>query len=235
MVRRCLNTVCVLLLIFSIGIYPLATAAPAAAAEKAKVPVGEGGVDQEDASTASQNETAQDVGAKYQAEAITEKGKNPAPQTTKSSSGGKTLLYAGAGVAAAAAVALAVGAGGSSSSSDEVAVPEEPKQNPVGADLDGDNWHGRLILANSGFKEDVTATVRQNGRSLEITTSTAQKYGKKFIGSINRDAYIEVTDQDTGQDWTSHFQNARWNMIDIYDFVNNFKDLDRLYLTRESK
>ncbi len=228
MVRKCLNNVCVILMILSIGIYPLATATSADAAEKVKVPV-----DQEEASASSQSETARDVGAKYQAEAITEKGKKPAPRTTKSGFGNKTLLYAGAGVAAAAAIAVAVGAGGGSSGSDEPVVPVVPKEDPVGADLEGDTWHGRLILADSGFKEDVTATVKQNGRTLEITTSSVQKYGKKFIGTIDRSAFIRVRDQDTGQDWTTHFQNARRNMIDLYDFVNDFNDLDRLFLTRE--
>lgn len=181
-------------------------------------------------------QTPQDVAAEYQAAAITEKGKSPVPETRKESGGSNTLLYVGAGVAAAAAVAVAVGSGGGSGSSEPEPEPEpEPTKSPVGADLQGDNWHGRLIIKDSGFKEDVTATVKQNGSALEITTSSTQTYGKKFVGTINKSAFIKVRDQDTGQDWTTFYQNARWNMIDIYDFVHNFKDLDRLYLTRDAK
>ncbi len=179
------------------------------------------------------NELASDVAAQRQAVANTQQGSNPVQKTTANSSGGKILLYTGIGFAAIAAGALAAGSGGSSSS--EVEPEPEVTDPPVGADLDGDNWHGRLILVDSGFKEDVTATVHQNGSELEITTSSAQKYGKKFIGTISSSAFTKVRDQDTGQDWTTFYQNARWNMIDLYDYVHNFQDLDRLYLTREAK
>lgn len=181
------------------------------------------------------NKTSSDVAAQSQTVANTQQGSNPAQKTTDNSSGGKTLLYAGIGVAAIAAGALAAGSGGSSSSEAEPEQEPEVTDPPVGADLDGDNWHGRLILVDSGFKEEVTATVHQNGSQLEITTSSAQKYGKKFIGTISSSAFIKVRDQDTGQDWTTFYQNARWNMIDLYDYVHNFQDLDRLYLTREAK
>lgn len=177
-------------------------------------------------------ENAKDVAAEYQAAAITQKATNPGPEPT-TQSGSNTMMYAGIGLAAVAGIAIAAGSGGGGSSN---ADPEpEPTKPPVGADLNGDNWHGRLILVESGFKEEVTATVKQNGSELEITTSSAQKYGKKFIGKIDKSAFVRVTDQDTGEDWTTHYQKARWNMIDLYDYVHMFKDLDRLYLTRESK
>lgn len=179
--------------------------------------------------------SAQDAAAQYQAAVITQKAESPEPQTTTTDSSGHTLLYVGVGAAAIAAVAVAAGGGGGGSSSEAVEAEPEPKLAPVGADLNGDNWHGRLILKDSGFKEDVTATVEQNGSRLIITTSSAQKYGKKFIGSIDKSAFIKVRDQDTGQDWTTHYTHARWNMIDLYDYVHNFHDLDRLYLERDAK
>ncbi|MBB5346578.1 hypothetical protein JWG42_01840 [Desulfoprunum benzoelyticum] len=179
---------------------------------------------------------AKDVAAEYQAENITRQAKAELPPPVVTRSGGKTLLYGGiAAAAVVGAVALAAGSGGGGSSSEEEEVPEEPKKNPVGANLAGDNWYGRLILVDSGFKEDVTATVEQDGANLVITTSSAQKYGKKFIGHIERDGYIQVRDQDTGQDWTTYYDKARWNMIDLYDYVHEFHDMDRLYLTRISK
>ena len=128
-------------------------------------------------------ENAKDVAAQYQAAAITQKATNPVPETT-TNSGSNTMLYAGVGIAAVAAVAVAAGSGGGSSTSEPEPEPE-PTKPPVGADLNGDNWHGRLILVDSGFKEEVTATVKQNGSELEITTSSAQQYGKKLIGKIH--------------------------------------------------
>jgi hypothetical protein len=179
-------------------------------------------------------QAAKDMEAEYQADMVTQKAKAPAPQTTESDSGGNMLLIGGVAAAAAVgAVALAAGSGGSSSS--DPVEPEEPKEDPVGADIDGDNWTGRLILVDSGYKEDVTATVEQNGREVIITTSTTQKYGRKFVGKIDSNAEMQVRDQDTGQDWTTFKGKARWNMIDLYDYVHNFEDLDRLYLTRTSK
>lgn len=230
MFRRYVNTTGIVLLIVGMLIFNTRLTAMAASAQDAPASKG---------SKPEETQEVSDVAAEYQVENITRRAQGAEPQTTTSDSGGKTLLYGGiAAAAVVGAVALAAGSGGGGSSSaveEEPVVPEETKAKPVGADLDGDNWHGRLILVDSGFKEEVTATVRQNGSELDITTSSVQKYGKKFIGHIDRDAFIKVRDQDTGQDWTTHYQNARWNMIDLYDYVNNFKDLDRLYLTRESR
>ena len=227
MLRRHMNAVGIVLLIVTLTLCNTGLTARAASGPEAPA---------SDDTEVTGTEEAKDVAAEYQVENITRQAQGAQSQTTTSSSGGKTLLYGGiAAAAVVGAVALAAGSGGGGSSSAEEEVPEEPKQEPVGADLDGDNWHCRLILADSGFKEDVTATVEQNGNELVITTSTTQKYGKKFIGHISRDANIDVRDQDTGQDWTTHYDKARWNMIDLYDYVHTFRDLDRLYLERESK
>ena len=224
MLRRCLVSSSVFLLVFSLAlVHPRANAMAAASQTPVSSPPGEAAA-----------QTPQDMEAEYQADLITQKAKAPVPQTTDSGSGGNMLLYGGLAAAAAGAVALAAGSGGGSSSSEPV-VPEEPKEEPVGADIDGDNWSGRLILVDSGYKEDVTATVEQNGRDVIITTSTTQKYGRKFVGKIDSDAEMQVRDQDTGQDWTTFKGKARWNMIDLYDYVHSFHDLDRLYLTRTSK
>ena len=228
MLRRHMNAVGIVLLIVTLTLCNTGLTARAASGPDAPVA--------DDTETAETKE-ARDVAAEYQVENITRQAQGAEPQTTTSSSGGKTLLYGGiAAAAVVGAVALAAGSGGGGGSSAEVAEePEEPKLKPVGADLDGDNWHGRLILVDSGFKEDVTATVKQNGADIEITTSSTQKYGKKFIGHIDRNAFIQVRDQDTGEDWTTMNNDTRWNMIDLYDYVHSFRDLDRLYLTRESR
>ena len=151
---------------------------------------------------------------------------DPEPKTNSS---GKTLLYAGVGIAAVAAVAAGVG----SSSSSESETPT-PTLDPIGADIGGKSWSGFLNLFD-GIKEPVTATIYQNGAYVEITTSSTQEYGHKFVGQINKSGFMTMYDQTTGEDWTTHYDNATWNRIDLYDFVNNNKDLDRLYLTRTTK
>lgn len=155
----------------------------------------------------------------------------PDPETTTNSSG-KTLLYAGVGIAAVAAVAaVAVGASSSSNSEPE---PPTPTLAPIGADIGGESWTGFLDLVD-GIKENVTAIIYQNGAYVEITTSTTQKYGHKFVGQISRSGVMTMYDQTTGQDWTTFYDAATWNRIDLYDYVHNNKELDRLYLTRTSK
>jgi len=228
MLRRYVNTTGIVLLVVGMLIFNTRLTALAASAQEPPAPEG---------SKPEKTQEARDVAAEYQVENITRQARGAEPQTTTTSSGGKTLLYGGiAAAAVVGAVALAAGSGGGGGSSADVAEePEEPKLKPVGADLAGDNWHGRLILVDSGFKEDVTATVKQNGADIEITTSSTQKYGKKFIGHIDRNAFIQVRDQDTGEDWTTMNNDTRWNMIDLYDYVHSFHDLDRLYLTRESR
>ncbi|MDP3479083.1 MAG: hypothetical protein Q8R88_04880 [Desulfoprunum sp.] len=232
---RCLNSAMVSLLIVGVSILnislPNAAAADKTAAQKVvKATDGTKVADsQNNAPDAVEN--PQDVAAQYQAAAITEKANSPAPQTTKTDSSGKTLLYAGIGIAAVAAVALAAGGSGGSSPEPDPPTPINP---PVGADLDGDNWHGQLKLVD-GYTEDVTASVHQNGTQLEITTTTAQKYGQKFIGKIDRSANILVKEQTTGEIWSTLYNKARWNMIALHDFVHNVHTTDRLILTREAK
>jgi hypothetical protein len=152
----------------------------------------------------------------------------PSPETTTGSSG-NTLLYTGIGIAAVAAVAaVAAGVGGSSSSEPE---PPTPTLAPVGPDIGGKSWTGFLDLVD-GIKEPVTATIFQNGAHVEITTSSTQEYGRKFVGQITRNGSMSMIDQITGEVWTTHFDRARSTRIDLYDFVHNNRDLDRLFLTR---
>lgn len=215
MVRRYFNSLCIILLILSVGTFNLRTDALASSeSDKTVVPVDKAAIivdDEKDAVFYTPERTP------------------PAPQKETTSSTGKTLLYVGAGVAVIAGVALAVSSGGSSSTSTPVV-----KDTPVGADLDGKSWYGYLTLVD-GYKEPVTATVTQNGADLEITTSTTQEYGKKFVGTISKAAFIKVEDQTTGETWSTQFGNASWNKIVIYDYVHLYSALDRLALARDSK
>ena len=168
------------------------------------------------------------------------------PETTKSSDT-SPLVYIGAGAAVAAAIGLAAASGGSSDSdsstsgeggggsaggSGERSV--KPTTEPKNATLWGDNWSGRLLLIN-GRSEPVTAVIYQNGAQIEIVTSTSQRYGKRFVGSVSSSGHMRMIDQTTGELWTTFMGPANSTRIDLYDYVNNFQDLDNLKLTRSSK
>ena len=176
-------------------------------------------------------------------ETIPQPAKTPAaaeasqPRVEKESSS-NTLLYAGLG--AAAAVALVAGLAGGGSDSSPVVTPEpepEPTVAPVGADLAGTNWSGVLVLGKkkTKIKENITATIKQNGTQIEIITSSTQEYAKHFKGTISKKAEIIVFDQTTSEDWTTYEKPAKWNSIDLFDKVDNLTDLDEMYLSRSSK
>jgi hypothetical protein len=194
----------------------------------------------------SGNETSKDVKSQEPQKSA------PKPKETSS---GNTLLYSGIGVAAIVGIAVAAGSGGGSDSAEEAPPPEPtpvvttktiekskpkikkpsdsnpPGSEPVGPDIRGDNWSGYLALVH-GKRENVSASIHQNGNYVVITTSSGQKYGRKFVGNISDSGSIRVYDQATGELWTTHSGPAKKDRIDLYDFVDNFKDLDRLYLER---
>lgn len=168
------------------------------------------------------------------------------PKTTKSSDT-SPLVYIGAGAAVAAAIGLAAAAGGSSDSDSSTAGEGgggsvegsggrsvRPEVEPKNATLWGDNWSGTLLLVN-GQREQVTAVIYQNGAQVEIVTSTTQRYGRRFIGSVSSGGYMRVVDQTTGKIWTTLMGPANSIRIDLYDYVNSGRDLDNLKLTRGSK
>lgn len=105
---------------------------------------------------------------------------------------------------------------------------------PVGPDIRGE-WTGYIDLVGKE-PENVSATVHQNGNYVVITTSSHQKYGRKFIGTIKQNGFLLAYDQKTGEDWSTHREYATSNKIDLYDFVNvekkGYHQLDRLYLQR---
>lgn len=172
----------------------------------------------------------------------TVKPPNTSPKTTKTSDT-SPLVYLGAGAAVAAAIGLAAASGGGSDS--DSSTPEgvvggsvgrsvKPEQEPKNATLWGDNWSGRLLLIN-GKREQVTAVVYQNGAQVEIVTSSTQRYGRRFVGSVSSSGHMRMTDTTTRELWTTFKGPANPTRIDLYDYVNNFQDLDNLLLTRSSK
>lgn len=188
---------------------------------------------------------------------VTEENPGNTPQETKTSTN-STLLYGGMGVAAVAAiVAVAASGGGSDSGSDatdttttvttpttekktvekatkKIKRPSDknpPNTDPVGPDLRGSDWHGYLDIVH-GKKESVSATVKQNGNYIVITTSSNQSYGKKFIGNTTASGRIEAYDQNSGEIWSTEKGAASKNRIDLYDYVDNYNSLDHLALER---
>ena len=167
------------------------------------------------------------------------------PKTVKTSDT-SPLVYLGVGAAVAAAIGLAAASGGGGSDSDSSdsggsgsgegsgGRSVRPEVEPKNATLWGDNWSGTLHLIN-GKREQVTALIYQTGAQIEIVTSTSQRYGRRFVGSVSSSGHMRMIDQTTGELWTTFMGPANSTRIDLYDYVNNFQDLDRLILTRSSK
>ncbi|NNF46486.1 MAG: hypothetical protein HKN69_06920 [Desulfofustis sp.] len=188
-----------------------------------------------------------DPGSKNKPEPEAQEATGDTSAKTTKSSDTNPLVYLGIGAAAAAAVGLAA-AGGSGSDSDSSAPGEvgggsaggsversvKPTTEPKNATLWGDNWSGRLLLI-SGKREPVTAVIYQNGAQVEIVTSTTQRYGRRFVGSVSSSGHMRMIDQTTGELWTTYISPANSTRIDLYDYVNNFQDLDNLLLTRSAK
>ena len=151
------------------------------------------------------------------------------PQEKKSNT--STYVYAGLGIAAAVGLVAAIGGGGGGSSSSSTT---PPTVEPVGADIAGTNWSGKLLLAN-GKTANVTATVYQSGSVVRITTNSTLEYGKQYSGTISKDAIISVSDQTTGIAWTTKNGAATWNSIDLFGLAAGTTAYDELLLYRSSK
>jgi len=146
---------------------------------------------------------------------------------------GMTLLYIGGAVGLLAVGAMALG-GGSGSSSDSGPTPLPPTTPVVGPNINGSNWGGYLNIKDTraqGF-QNITATIVQNGSAVQITTSSTLMYGRMFNGSIKANGFMKMYDSVTGEDWTTHYRNATATSVDLYDYVNGLKDLDRMLLVR---
>lgn len=145
---------------------------------------------------------------------------------------GMTMLYIGGAVGLVAIGAMALG-GGSGSSSDSGTNPLPPTTPIVGPDLNG-NWAGFLDIKNTEAEgyQNITATIVQSGSSVQIATSSTLLYGRLFTGRIDSRGDMIMYDSITGETWTTHYSKATTNNVDLYDYVNGLKDLDRMLLGR---
>ena len=126
-----------------------------------------------------------------------------------------------------------------SSSSSSSSYPEDlpPVPEPtsvVGPNLNGSDWTGYLDIEETGNEgyQRISARIDHSGSSVQIYTSSTLNYGRKFSGTISSSGYMLMYDSVTGEDWTTHKGNARSGSVDLYDYVNDFDDLDRMYLSR---
>lgn len=152
---------------------------------------------------------------------------------------GMTMLYIGGaiGVVAIGVLALSGGSSGSSDSGtvepDPTPVLPDPASPAIGPDLNG-NWSGYLHIKDTGHEghQNISADISHSGSSVDIITTSTLDYGRRFSGTISSSGYMLVYDADRGEDWTTHYGNATTRQIDLYDYVNHFEDLDRMYLSR---
>lgn len=159
--------------------------------------------------------------------------------TVESDTDGMTMLYVGGalGIVAMGAVVLGGGSGSSSDSGADPSLPDSssPSATPlVGPDLNGVNWAGFQDIKDyraTGY-QNIAASIVHSGSTVQITTTSTLTYGHYFSGSINSSGHMLMYDSITGEDWTTFGGNASGNRIDLYDYVNNLKDKDRMLLSR---
>jgi len=113
--------------------------------------------------------------------------------------------------------------------------PSDPSTNPpVGPDLNGSDWTGFLDIKDVRHRgyQSISASIIHSGSSVQIKTSSTLDYGRQFNGTISSSGYMLMYDSISGEDWTTYKGNASTNRVPLYDFVNGFKDLDVMKLSR---
>lgn len=155
---------------------------------------------------------------------------DPRVETTEAIDG-MTMLYIGGAIGAVALLAVALGSSSSSDSSSSLSSQTTPA---VGPNLHGNDWAGFIDLKQKGNEgyQGITASIAHNGSGVQIATTTTFSYGKVFTGSITSSGSMTMYDSVTGETWTTHKGRASAKQIDLYDFVNDYEDLDRVFLSR---
>ena len=131
-------------------------------------------------------------------------------------------IYGGIGLGAVALAAWGLSSSSDSSSSGGTTIT------PECVSIAG-SWTGYLDLVGVE-PEQISAVVKQTGGNIEITTTTSQAYGKKFVGVITNHCTALVYDQTTGEDWSTFTTTITAKNIELYDYVG--KKLDHLHLVR---
>jgi hypothetical protein len=93
----------------------------------------------------------------------------------------------------------------------------EDKTDPVGADIAGE-WSGYYENDDTGDRENITATVSQDGDAVTITTSKTGT-GHHLTGTITVEADLRMTDSYDGQTWTSQ-KSATSTSLEVGDYTS---------------
>lgn len=89
---------------------------------------------------------------------------------------------------------------------------------PVGADLHG-GWNAVYANPETGEIERFRARVDQQADQLVIMTEKAFPPGQMFIGTINSNAMVDVTDPFDSETWSTFSEPATENDFTISDFI----------------
>ena len=117
--------------------------------------------------------------------------------------------------------ALSLYACGSSTSNDGAGQDTTPKRaTPIGPDLHGTKWVGRLSDTEGTKYISLTAKVIHDGSHLIIDTSLPETtIGGRLEGEISSSGSLLIFDDFDGEDWTAHFGPVNSNEIKIADHV----------------
>lgn len=110
---------------------------------------------------------------------------------------------------------------GSSTSDDGAGQDTTPKRaTPIGPDLHGTRWVGRLSDTEGTKYISITAKITHDGSHLIIDTSLPETtIGGRLEGEISSSGSLLIYDDFDGEDWTAHFGPVNSNKIVIADHV----------------
>jgi len=89
----------------------------------------------------------------------------------------------------------------------------------IGPNLNGQNWTGFYFNGDSGFMENLTASVTHTSNQVVIVTSKTAPPAQQFTGTINAAGKMDLTDAWDGEQWTTFFGPASNRFIKVADFA----------------
>lgn len=89
----------------------------------------------------------------------------------------------------------------------------------IGPNLNGSNWRGFYFNGESGFMENLTATITHTSNAVVVVTSKTAPPAQQFTGTIDAGGKMELTDAYDGEQWTTFFGNASNRFVKVADFA----------------
>ncbi|MBP7829861.1 MAG: hypothetical protein KA248_08085 [Kiritimatiellae bacterium] len=90
---------------------------------------------------------------------------------------------------------------------------------PVGPDIRG-RWSGVYYRTDSAARTALTASIRQEGDAVTITTSKSEGRAQLLTGTIFENGDLDMIDGYDGQEWTSFYGPATATHILLADYVS---------------